>query len=67
MELLADMEMNEVVGGFQVVATVGINSPKGPKTIEAPATAASGLINAFTNVVTKGPGELSNIDVSIMP
>ena len=67
MELLSDMEMNEVVGGLQVVATVGLNSPNGPNTVVGPETATAGLLNAFINVATKGPGNLSNIDISLMP
>ena len=50
-----------------VQAEVGLNSPNGSKTVVLPDAATSGVINAFTNVITKGPGDLSNIDVNVGP
>jgi bacteriocin-like protein len=67
MKLLTDTDLQSVVGGIGLVATVGINSPNGSKMVTAPASAVGGLINAFTQVSTKGPGELTNIDITIVP
>lgn len=66
MKILNDSEVSKVVGGLSVVATVGILSPNGSHTVTAPESATPGLLNAFTNVVTKGPGDLANIDISFV-
>ena len=43
--------------------TVGINSPQGTHTVVGPDAACGGAGTAFTNVVTKGPGAIANIDI----
>lgn len=47
-----------------VELTVGLNSPQGSHTVVGPAAATGGAANAFTQVVTKGPGDIANIDAS---
>jgi hypothetical protein len=43
--------------------TTGLNSPQGTNTVVLPDSATPGAVNAVTQVVTKGPGSLSNITV----
>lgn len=50
-----------------VVLNTGQNSPKGTHTVVIPDAATPGAVNAISNVVTKGPGDLSNIDVIVVP
>jgi hypothetical protein len=57
--MLNDEALEQVVGGLTVA--VGLNSPKGPNYVTAPAAAIQGVMNAFTQVVTKGPGDIANI------
>ena len=45
----------------------GLNSPKGSNTVVLPQSATPGGVNAFTQVTTKGPGDLSNINVTFTP
>jgi hypothetical protein len=63
MVCLDDKALEQVVGGLTVQAMVAMNSPNGSKIVTAPPAANAGVLNAFTNVVTKGPGDLSNIDI----
>lgn len=51
----------------RVQLTTGLNSPQGTHTVVAPEAATSGALNAFTQVTTKGPGDLSNINATILP
>lgn len=62
---LSDETLAQVVGGLTVTAEVGMNSPEGSKFVTAPSAANDGVLNAFGNVVHKGPGDLSNIDVDV--
>lgn len=64
---LSDETLAQVVGGYTVIAEVGINSPEGSKFVTAPSAANTGILNAFRNVVDKGPGDLTNIDVHLAP
>jgi len=43
--------------------TTGLNSPEGTNTVVLPESATPGAANAVTQVITKGPGSLSNITV----
>jgi len=58
---LDDEALEQVVGGL--TAIVALNSPMGPTYVEAPTASIPGVLNAFTQVITKGPGDLSNIDI----
>lgn len=49
----------------EVELRTGLNSPQGSKTVKAPDAAVPGVLNGFTSVLIKGPGSLSNIDVSV--
>jgi len=58
---LSDETLAQVVGGgLTVTAEVGLNSPNGSKFVTAPSAANEGVLNAFYNVVDKGPGDLTN-------
>lgn len=63
MEKLTMHEMNECVGGLQLITGLN-NLDNGVHVVQAPAAAVSGALNAFTQVITKGPGDISNIAVN---
>ena len=46
-----------------VTLETGHNSPQGTNVVALPASSTSGALTALTSVLTKGPGELSNIEV----
>ena len=48
-----------------LVLTVGLNSPEGSHTVNGPAAATGGAVNAFTHVTGAGV-EIDNIDVSFV-
>ena len=51
----------------QIQLNTGLNSPKGTNSVTIPDRATTGGLNAFTQVVTKGPGDLSNINITLLP
>ena len=51
----------------QIQLHTGLNSPKGTNTVTIPERATPGALNGFTQVVTKGPGDLSNISLTLLP
>jgi hypothetical protein len=44
-----------------VTLVTGNNSPQGTNAVVVPSAATPGAINAFTQVITKGPGDISNL------
>jgi len=64
---LSDEILDQVVGGYGITAQVALLSPQGSHFVVAPAAAVPGLTGALTNVETKGPGSLANIDIIFTP
>lgn len=60
MIILKDETMEACVGGLTLYT--GFNSGN-VKAHDAPDAAVPGALNAFTQVVTKGPGEIANVEV----
>ena len=54
-------------GAVSVQLTTGLNSPQGTNTVQAPDAATPGAINAATQVISKGPGTLQNIQFVVSP
>lgn len=54
-------------GATSVTLVTGNNSPQGTTTVVVPSSATPGALNAFTEVVTQGPGDISNLDVIVAP
>ena len=50
-----------------VELVTGQNSPQDTNNVALPSSATGGALNAFTQVITKGPGDVSNLDVIIVP
>jgi len=64
-EILNDKELEAISGGLELTLATGILSPIGTHDVSAPVAAIPGALNAFTQVVTKGPGDIANIDVQV--
>lgn len=71
MKYLDDQTMDQVSGGeMQFLPTflvVGLNSPKEPKTVDAPVAALGGAQTAIGNIIVAGPGDIANISSPYAP
>ena len=50
-----------------VLLITGQNSPNGTVAVAVPSPATSGAVTAFTQVITAGPGDISNLQFVVVP
>ncbi len=60
---IEDLEQRIAPG---IVLTTGLLSPQGSHDVSAPDAASGGAQTAFTNIVTKGPGDIANLSISFV-